>query len=163
MNEVELQLSRLKFSDDQGTKVQVVDEMPLMQKRLVETVMTMLGMTKGRAVAMPRERPSTQAKRACPQLVAADTEKQALSTAILLVFTEKRLIICFVYLEEASLLFEKRMYSFASLGDLTKHFKRKHLSNIRGGDRIECKVCQMSLEHKMHLQNHAARIHETVS
>ena len=26
-----------------------------------------------------------------------------------------------------------------------------------------CKVCQMALEHKMHLQNHTARIHGTVS
>ncbi|KAI9769856.1 MAG: hypothetical protein M1840_003850 [Geoglossum simile] len=185
VNEVELQLSGLKFSDNPGTKVQVVDEMPLMQKRLVETVMTMPGMTveeefrrrnaaidtvaaychfqEGGAVAMPRGRPPTQAKGACPQLVAVDAEKQALSAAMLLVFTEKRPTICFVCLGEASLPFEKRVYSFGSPGDLTKHFKRKHLSNIRGGDWIGCKVCRMSLEHKMHLQNHAARIHGTVS
>ena len=185
VNEVELQLSGLKFNDNPGTKVQVVDEMPLMQKRLVETVMTMPGTTveeefrrrnaaidavaaychfqEGGAVAMPRGRPSTQAKGACPQLVAADAEKQALSAAMLLVFTEKRPTICFVCLGEASLPFEKRVYSFASPGDLTKHFKRKHLSNIRGGDWIGCKVCRMSLEHKMHLRNHAARIHGTVS
>ncbi|KAI9774180.1 MAG: hypothetical protein M1839_001882 [Geoglossum umbratile] len=185
MNEVELQLSGLKFNDNPGTKVQVVDEMPLMQKRLVETVMTMPGTTveeefrwrnaaidavaaycdfqEGGAVAMPRGRPPTQAKGACPQLVAVDAEKQALNAAMLLVFTEERPTICFVYLGEASLPFEKRVYSFASPGDLTKHFKRKHLSNIRGGDWIGCKVCRMSLEHKMHLQNHAARIHGTVS
>ncbi|KAI9763719.1 MAG: hypothetical protein M1839_006317 [Geoglossum umbratile] len=185
MNEVELQLSGLKFNDNPGTKVQVVDEMPLMQKRLVETVMTMPGTTveeefrwrnaaidavaaycdfqEGGAVAMPRGRPPTQAKGACPQLVAVDAEKQALNAAMLLVFTEERPTICFVCLGEASLPFEKRVYSFASPGDLTKHFKRKHLSNIRGGDWIGCKVCRMSLEHKMHLQNHAARIHGTVS
>ncbi|KAI9766360.1 MAG: hypothetical protein M1840_006624 [Geoglossum simile] len=185
VNEVELQLSGLKFSDDQDTKVQVVNEMPLMQKRLVETVMTMPGTTveeefrqrnaaidavaaychfqEGEAVAMPCERPPTQAKGACPQVVAADAEKQALSAAMLLVFTEKRPTICFICLGESSLPFEKRVYSFASPGDLTKHFKRKHLSNIRGGDWIGCKVCRMSLEHKMHLRNHAARIHGTVS
>ena len=112
---------------------------------------------------MPHRRPPTQAKEACPQLVAADAEKQALSAAMLLVFTEKRPTICFVCLGEASLPFEKRVYSFASPGDLTKHFKRKHLSNIRGGDWIRCKVCRMSLEHKMHLRNHALKIHETVS
>ncbi|KAI9765782.1 MAG: hypothetical protein M1839_005382 [Geoglossum umbratile] len=185
VNEVELQLSGLKFNDNPGTKVQVIDEMPLMQKRLVKTVMTMPGTTveeefcrrnaaidtvaaychfqEGGAVAMPRGRPPTQAKGACPQLVAVDAEKQALSAAMLLVFTEKRPTICFVCLGEASLPFEKRVYSFGSPGDLTKHFKRKHLSNIRGGDWIGCKVCRMSLEHKMHLQNHAARIHGTVS
>jgi hypothetical protein len=41
MNEVKLQLSGLKFSDNLSTKVQVVDEMLLIQKRLVEAVMTM--------------------------------------------------------------------------------------------------------------------------
>jgi hypothetical protein len=49
------------------------------------------------------------------------------------------------------------------VNDLTKHFKQKHLTNIKEGDRIECKVCQMSLQRKMHLQNHAESIHGTVS
>jgi hypothetical protein len=39
----------------------------------------------------------------------------------------------------------------ASSGDLTKHFKRKHLANIKEGDRIEYKVCQIGLEYKKHL------------
>jgi hypothetical protein len=92
-----------------------------------------------------------------------NAKKQALSAAMLLVFTEKRPTICFVCLREASLLFEKRVYSFASSGDLTRHFKQKHLSNIRRGDWIRCRICQMFLEHKIHLQNHAARIHGMVS
>ncbi|KAI9761205.1 MAG: hypothetical protein M1840_002005 [Geoglossum simile] len=159
--------------------------MPLMQKCLVETVIIMLGtmveeefcrrnaaidavaayyyFQEGRAIAMLHGRPPTQVKGACPQLVAADAEKQALNTAMLLVFMEERPTICFIYLGEASLLFEKRVYSFASPGDLTKYFKRKHLSNIRGGDWIKCKVCRISLEHKMHLQNHALKIYGTVS
>jgi hypothetical protein len=87
VNEVELQLSGLKFSDDLSIKVQAVDKMPLMQKRLVETVMTIPGMTveeefcwcnvvidavaaycyfqKGGAIAMPHRRPPTQDKEAC--------------------------------------------------------------------------------------------------
>jgi hypothetical protein len=56
-----------------------------------------------------------------------------------------------------------RVKLFACAGDLTKHFKRKHLSNIREGDCIKCKVCLMTLEHKMHLQNHAFTIHGTIS
>ncbi|KAK1975244.1 C2H2 finger domain-containing protein [Colletotrichum cereale] len=52
---------------------------------------------------------------------------------------------------------------FYSSSDLTKHFKRKHLSKMKADDKIECKVCKMPLEHKMHLQNHAFRIHGTVS
>ncbi|KAI9860342.1 MAG: hypothetical protein M1813_006231 [Trichoglossum hirsutum] len=121
----------LKFSDDSSTKVQMVDEMPLIQKCLVETVMTMPGMTMEEEfhwhnaaidtiAAMPRRRPPTQVNGACLQLMATDIEKQVLSAAMLLVFTEKRPTICFVCLGEASLPFEKRVYSFATLGDLTK-------------------------------------------
>jgi len=96
VNEVELQLSGLRFSDGPETSVQLADKIPPMQKRLVETVMTLPGTTveefrrcnaaidgvaaychfqEGGAVAMPRGRPPTQAKGACPQLVAADAEK----------------------------------------------------------------------------------------
>jgi hypothetical protein len=191
VNEVELQLAGLKFCDDPGTSVPIVDEMPPMQKRLAATVMTLPGTTveeefrrrnaaisavavychfqEGGAVAMPRGRPSTRkasptpAKEINPQLAVAEAEKQALRDAMLLVFTEKRTTTCFLCLGEQSLPFEKRTYKFAKPGDLTKHFKRKHLANIKKGDLLECKVCQMSLEHKMHLQNHAERIHGTVS
>jgi hypothetical protein len=183
VKDIELQLSGLKFSE--APKVRL-PEMPPLQKRLVETILTLPGTTvaeeicrrdaatdavaaychfqEGGAVAMPRERPSTSAKAAYSQLVAADVEKQAISAAMLLVFKEKeeRPRVCFICLGEESLPFQKRVYSFASPGDLTKHFKRKHLSNIKEGDRIRCKVCRMSLQHKMHLLNHAELIHGTV-
>jgi hypothetical protein len=94
------------------------------------------------------------AKEADPQLVAAAAEKQALSAAMLSVFQRKRPTVCFMCLGEPGLPFNKRVYSFATPGDLTKH---------KEGDRPECKVCRMSLNYKMHLQNHAARIHGTVS
>jgi hypothetical protein len=46
---------------------------------------------------------------------------------------------------------------------LSKHFRRKHLAHLRDGDKIQCQVCKLPLDHKMHLQNHARRIHGTVS
>ncbi|KAH7370249.1 hypothetical protein BKA65DRAFT_602698 [Rhexocercosporidium sp. MPI-PUGE-AT-0058] len=167
------------------------DEMPPLQKRLAETVMTLPGTTieeefrrrnaaidavaaychfqEGGAAAVPRKRSSTRrtspmpSKEISPQLAAAQAEKQALSDAMLLVFTEKRTTTCFLCLGEQSLAFEKRTYKFASPGDLTKHFKRKHLAHIKEGDRLQCKVCRMGLQHKQHLQNHAESIHGTVS
>jgi hypothetical protein len=45
VNEVELQLSGLKFCDGSGTSVHIVDKMPLMQRRLAEMVMTLPGTT----------------------------------------------------------------------------------------------------------------------
>ena len=137
--------------------------MPPLQKRLAETVMALPGTTieeefrrrnaaidavaaycyfqEGGAAALLRKRSSTRrtslmpSKETSPQL-AAQAEKQALSDAILLVFTEKRTTTCFLCLGEQSLLFEKRTYKFAKPGDLTKHFKRKHLAHIKEGDRL---------------------------
>ena len=92
-----------------------------------------------------------------PQVAAVEAEKRALDAATLSVFKEKRPTICFLCLGE------KLIKSFAKPGDLSKHFKRKHLANINERDRLECKVCQMPLKNKMDLQNHAHRIHGTVS
>jgi len=58
---------------------------------------------------------------------------------------------------------DKLIHPFYTHGDLTKHFRRRHLSNLREDDKLQCQVCVMSLDHKMHLQNHARRIHGTVS
>ena len=191
VDEIERQLSGLKLSQDVKTTLDQNDEMPPLQKRLAETVMTLPGTTieeefrrrnaaidavaaychfqEGGAAALPRKRSSTRRTSPEPstetrlQLSAAEAEKQALRDAMLLVFTEKRTTTCFLCLGEPSLPFEKRTYKYASPGDLTKHFKRKHLAHIKEGDRLECKVCRMGLEHKQHLQNHAESIHGTVS
>ncbi|KND86183.1 hypothetical protein TOPH_09202 [Tolypocladium ophioglossoides CBS 100239] len=52
---------------------------------------------------------------------------------------------------------------FYASGDLSKHFRRHHLSNIQDDEELYCRLCQLSLDEKMHLQNHAMRIHGTVS
>jgi hypothetical protein len=189
VNEVKLQLSGHKFSKDVKTTLELSDEMPPIQKRLVETIMTLPGTTleeefrrRNAAISAvaayckfeeggarphrksPTRRASpTLAEEASPQSIAAAVEKQVLSAAMLSVYKEKRPTIYFVCLGERTLELNKRVYSFASSGDLSKHFKWKHLSNGKAGQRFECKVCRMSLEHKMHLQNHALKIHGTVS
>ncbi len=48
---------------------------------------------------------------------------------------------------------------FYTSSDLIKHFRRKHLSNLQSGDNIYCRVCDIPLDHKMHLQSHAHRVH----
>jgi len=58
---------------------------------------------------------------------------------------------------------EELTHEFYRAGDVSKHFRRKHLKNIREGDDIECGACYMPLDHKMHLQRHALQIHGTVS
>ncbi|KAK1973628.1 C2H2 finger domain-containing protein [Colletotrichum cereale] len=76
---------------------------------------------------------------------------------------------CFVCIGEAHSLspddfqVDDLIREFYSSSDLTKHFKRKHLSKMKADDKTECKVCKMPLDHKMHFQNHAFKIHGTVS
>ncbi|KAH6884005.1 hypothetical protein B0T10DRAFT_580223 [Thelonectria olida] len=58
---------------------------------------------------------------------------------------------------------ERLIKPFYSPGDLSKHFKRHHLSNLRGDEELSCRLCKLSLDHKRHLQNHAETVHGTVS
>lgn len=58
---------------------------------------------------------------------------------------------------------EELTHEFYTPGDLSKHFRRRHLSTLQANDSSECRVCDMTLEHKMHLQNHAHLVHGTVS
>jgi hypothetical protein len=183
VREIELQLSGFKFDQDVKTSLDVADDMPLTQRRLVETIITLPGTTlkeesrrrndainavaahcqfqEGGAVARGRrstkQKSSIPIREVDPQVAAAEAEKQALDAATLSVFKEERPTICFLCLGEGLI------KSFGKPGDLSKHFKRKHLANIEEGDRLECKVCQMPLKNKMVLQNHAHRIHGTVS
>ena len=48
---------------------------------------------------------------------------------------------------------------FYTSGDLNKHFRRTHLSNMRKDDEIECPACSISLDHKHHLLTHAQTVH----
>ncbi|KAH0547739.1 hypothetical protein GP486_008408, partial [Trichoglossum hirsutum] len=163
VSEVELQLSGHNFSKDVKTTLELSDEMPPIQKRLVETIMILPGTTlkeefhrRSDAInavaayckfeeggARSRGRPSTKrtsltlVKEASLQSMAADAEKQVLSTAMLSVYKEKRPTVCFVCLGERTLELSKRVYSFASPGDLSKHFKQKHLSKSKAGQRFE--------------------------
>ena len=55
------------------------------------------------------------------------------------------------------------LHEFYMASDVTKHFRRRHLSRLQDDDKIYCQVCQKWLEHKMHFQNHALRAHGLLS
>jgi hypothetical protein len=92
-----------------------------------------------------------------------DPDEEALEAAKVAVYKETRPRICFVCLGNKKLPTEWRIYPFYSSGDLTRHFKRKHLQHIKEGDQLGCKLCQVPLKDKMHLQRHADDVHGTVS
>ncbi|KAK7219040.1 hypothetical protein V2G26_007043 [Clonostachys chloroleuca] len=48
---------------------------------------------------------------------------------------------------------------FYTSGDTAKHFRRRHLSILEDHHMIYCQVCDETLEHKKHLQNHGLKRH----
>ncbi|KAF5136443.1 hypothetical protein E5D57_000205 [Metarhizium anisopliae] len=58
---------------------------------------------------------------------------------------------------------EDKIREFYTPGDLSKHFRRRHLSQLRDDEQSVCQVCDMTLSHKMNLQRHAISVHGTVS
>lgn len=93
-------------------------------------------------------------------------EDEALRAAMLSAFIKQpsdRPTVCFMCLGNTRLPQESRTYDFSAPSALTRHFKRKHLQYIDDDSATECSLCELPLKHKMHLQNHALRIHGTVS
>jgi hypothetical protein len=189
--DIERQLSGLKFNEDVNTNLESLDDKPLEQKRLIATVMTLPAATledemrrrnaainaitayckveEGGCDSPSRKRDSTHAtsiikvEENTHPLVVTEPGHQAFNVAMLSVYQEERPTICFLCLGNQNLPMSKRIQSFSTPGNLSKHFQRKHLSNLKKGQEITCNLCKISLQHKMHLQNHAMKIHGTVS
>ena len=72
---------------------------------------------------------------------------------------------CIFCLGQSGLSLELRTKAFHSRGDLKKHFSRKHLRHYPDGEPIDCphSECTATLSNKERLQNHAARIHKTLT
>jgi Protein of unknown function (DUF3435) len=47
--------------------------------------------------------------------------------------------------------------------DLTRHFRKDHLNCLNEKEPVRCDFCKVTLQHKMHLQNHAHTEHRTHS
>lgn len=161
VNKIELQLAELKFNQKVKTDLISVNDMFLIQKHLIKTIMTLLRKIlkkkfhwhnavintvavycrfqkeKNEIWSHEKKRTVTKkisftsVKEICSELMIMTAEKQTLSVTMLLVFKKKRLTICFLCLEKKNLLFKKQVYLFAHLKNLTKHFKQKHLINYK--------------------------------
>jgi hypothetical protein len=55
------------------------------------------------------------------------------------------------------------LHPFSTSGELSRHFGRKHLKDIKSGESVSCNLCKVPLSDKMHVQRHAEEIHGTVS
>ena len=70
---------------------------------------------------------------------------------------------CIFYLSNKELSAPNCLKTFASCGDLKKHFHRKYLCHHPDHQPIACPhpSCEATLTGKMHLQNHAEVVHKT--
>lgn len=59
-------------------------------------------------------------------------------------------------------LVQELIREFYTSGDLSKHFRRKHLKHLDDKESSHCAVCDVKLKDKMHLQRHALDVHGTV-
>lgn len=131
-----------------------IQEPPLPRTRNTATVST----------GSVSQRPKTTGKE--PQM------SEAVGSAITSVFVrnqKERSRRCFLCVGRATTLMpydpdiDRLIKPFYSPGDLSKHFKRHHLSNLQSDEELICRLCRLSLDHKMHLQNHAETVHGIVS
>ncbi len=72
---------------------------------------------------------------------------------------------CIFCLGNEELSMVNRLWSFSTRGDLKRHFHRKHLRHHPDGQLIACPHprCNVDLNDKMHLQNHAEVVHKTAT
>ncbi|EER42287.1 C2H2 finger domain-containing protein [Histoplasma capsulatum H143] len=53
----------------------------------------------------------------------------------------------------------RRIHRYSRPADLSRHFRDDHLLHLKDGEPAWCSWCEIKLEHKMHVQNHAKMVH----
>ncbi|KAI3326690.1 C2H2 finger domain protein [Xylariaceae sp. AK1471] len=104
----------------------------------------------------------------CPKKSVAESPINAAVLSVLVKTETERPKRCFLCIGKAMNLPldevpEGLLHEWYSPQDLSKHFRRRHLSRIQNDDRVDCRVCEITLDHKNHFQNHAMQVHGTVS
>jgi hypothetical protein len=95
--------------------------------------------------------------------IKAEEQDVTLSQAIRSIKTEKRPTKCFVYLGNLSLTLRERVVSYVTPGSLSRHFFKKHVKKLEDGAYIDCRICDIRIEHRINLLIHTERFHGTVS
>jgi hypothetical protein len=106
--------------------------------------------------------PNPQASQKAETRNSFDPEKE-LEAAKVAVNQEKRPTVCFICLGNKRLPVKRRISTFQTPGDLSRHFKLTHLSKVGKKQEVTCLLCELRLYGREHLQRHAFEKHGTVS
>ncbi|KAF2012894.1 hypothetical protein BU24DRAFT_425506 [Aaosphaeria arxii CBS 175.79] len=182
VRDIQQQLSGSKFGDQVKTKLNLCPERTPLHNALIESLLSLPGTTleeeyRRRSKAINAvaayclieegvTRSSQQQTRSAERQVlptAIDSFDAAFEAAKVSIFKETRPKICFRCLGNEDAPNEKRLHSFASSTELSRHFKQCHLARMPDFEPQWCSICDVKLEHKEHLRRHALEIHGTVT
>lgn len=178
--DIQQQLSGARFEDRVKAKLEHYLERTPEHNQLIESLLSLPESTlkeehRRRSTAINaiaayckvKEGVTRRAKRVASRLKQTEAVvnplQVALEAAKVSVYRDKRSTICFVCLGKENSPIKERIYSFHTLEDLSKHFKKRHLAKIKGGEGVGCNLYYVRLDNKMHLQQHAYNIYRTVS
>lgn len=193
MREVQRQLYGSKLGETMSENLEHSEEVSLPQKRLIESLFTLLRTTleeemgrradavdavaayclfeEGDTCRLPRN------QRSAGERIMADYDGESsdsegtgcspadepLENAILSVMKDERPRVCFICLGHPNLALDKRVRRFKTHGDVSKHIKRKHLRHSGADAAMACNLCGLQFPEIMHLQRHAIDAHSTVT
>jgi Protein of unknown function (DUF3435) len=131
----------------------------------INAVTAYCGVEEGRSYS--DRRPAHPARRDASAIVNAEGQilpgpAIALCQAIASVRTDERPKICFLCVGNPRLAIDERVKEYATIGSLSRHFRR-HVTKLQTGQQIDCRICDVKLVHRIHLQNHAETCHGTVT
>jgi hypothetical protein len=95
-------------------------------------------------------------------LAQLDSEATALRVAINSVMRDSRPLICFLCVGNPFLPMRDRVKKYGTVGSLSRHFL-SHVTKLKAGKQIDCRICDVSGMHRTLLLNHAERFHGTVT
>lgn len=136
----------------------------------INAIVTYCSVIEGRIARQTHGPRSTQSSPDSPG--PCSPEASHLKDAMLSVFVGKgnqRPRRCFLCVGSAATLepndpqVEALIHEFYTPGDLSKHFRRRHLSALAEDSSTRCDVCELDLQCKMHLRSHAMKVHGTLS
>lgn len=131
------------------------------RNKAIRAVTRYCGIEEG--VMNPIRRKRQSGKDVPPGKSQPERDREVLEAAKVSVYKEKRPKRCFKCVGNPNLPIQERVYEFGREGDVSRHFKRKHLQYIREGVRPSCELCKISLQDKMHFQRHALDVHGIVT
>lgn len=180
-SDIERQLSGEKFAEKIKVDLGRSDYQTPQHQKLIESVMSLPGSSLSeeikrrssaiRAVAEYCQFEEGKISKNRSQIIrkstkmqeAIDLDELALETAREELTRERRPLICFMCYGNEKLAIKDRTQRFTSSGNVTRHFRNRHLDKLEDGVSVNCEMCSIHLQGRMELQRHAFDVHGTVS